>query len=142
MVIAARLDHVAIAANDTDAMVAWYEKILGLVVHASAGPNPPQKQKIYLIGPPSNSLNSGAGIPFGWMIEVMPKNDTPRHNRNSHESGLSHVAWYVPDFDAALAHLKSHNVKFLSDVISAVGGGRIISFEDCEGNMTQIVERK
>jgi len=135
--IAGRLDHVAIAADNTDAMAAWYEKVLGLVIHVSAGPNPPQTQKIHLIGPPSS-----VGINSGMMIEVMPKNDTPRHDRNSHESGISHVAWYVPDFDAALEHLKANNVKFLSDVISAVGGGRIISFADCEGNMTQIVERK
>jgi catechol 2,3-dioxygenase-like lactoylglutathione lyase family enzyme len=133
---AARIDHVAIAANDTTAMVAWYEKVLGLVTYVAAGPNPPQTQKVYLIGPPGGSLTTGS------MIEVMPRNDTPRHARNSHEPGYSHTAWYVTDFDAALAHLKAHNVTFLSDVIQAIGGGRIISFEDCEGNMTQIVERK
>ena len=76
------------------------------------------------------------------MIEVMPRNETARHERNSHEPGISHVAWAVADFDAALAHLKAKNVKFLSDVIAAIGGGRIISFADCEGNMMQIVERK
>ncbi len=138
MKIVARLDHVAIAAENTAEMVRWYEEVLGLVVHATAGPNPPQTQKVYLIGPPANA---GEGIPQGMMIEVMPRNSTPRHERNSHEPGISHVAWYVPDFDAALAHLKTKNVKFLSEVIQAVGGGRIISFADGEGNMMQIVER-
>ena len=137
MVIAGRLDHVAIAADDTEKMVGWYEKVLGLVVHASAGPNPPQKQKIFLIGPPG-----GEGIGQGMMIEVMPRNETVRHERNSHEPGLSHVAWYVGDFDGAYGHLKNCGVKFLSEVVTAVGGGRIISFSDCEGNMMQIVERK
>jgi catechol 2,3-dioxygenase-like lactoylglutathione lyase family enzyme len=137
--ISGRLDHVAIAAENTDTMVKWYEKILGLVVHVESGPNPPQTQKVYLIGPPAET---GKGIPQGMMIEVMPRNETPRHERNSHEPGLSHVAWYVYDFDAALAHLRASNVKFLSDVIAAIGGGRIVSFADCEGNMTQIVERK
>ena len=127
----------ALAANDTDAMVRWYKDVLGLVVHVESGPNPPQTQKVYLIGPPATH-----GVAQGMMIEVMPRNDTPRHERNSHEPGWSHTAWYVADFDAALAHLKKHNVKFLSDVIAAIGGGRIISFADCEGNMTQIVERK
>ena len=27
-------------------------------------------------------------------------------------------------------------------ILEALGGGRIISFADCEGNMMQIVERK
>ena len=139
MQIATRLDHVAIAADNTDAMVKWYEEMLGLVVHVASGPNAPQTQKVYLIGPPAGAAG---GILQGMMIEVMPRNDTARHERNSHEPGISHVAWAVADFDAALAHLKAKNVKFLSDVIPAIGGGRIISFADCEGNMTQIVERK
>jgi len=138
VVIAGRLDHVAIAADNTDAMVKWYEEALGLVVHVAAGPNPPQTQKVYLIGPPT----SNNGVAQGMMIEVMPKNETHRRERNSHEPGLSHVAWHVENFDAALAHLQSKNVTFLSDIIPAIGGGRIISFADCEGNMTQIVERK
>ncbi len=143
MVIAGRIDHVAIAAENTEAMAKWYERVLGLVTHAVAGPNPPQTQKVYMIGPPAANGSAGPeGIMQGTMIEVMPRNDTPRHNRNSHEPGISHVAWYVKDFDATLAHLREHKVKFLSEIIPAIAGGRIISFEDCEGNMTQIVERK
>jgi catechol 2,3-dioxygenase-like lactoylglutathione lyase family enzyme len=138
VIIAGRLDHVAIAAESTDAMVKWYEEVLGLVVHASGGPTPQQTQKVYLIGPPARE---GGGIGQGMMIEVMPRNATGRHERNSHEPGISHVAWYVVDFDAALGHLKGKGVRFLSEVIQAVGGGRIVSFADCEGNMTQIVER-
>ena len=136
MEIAKRLDHVAIAADDTQAMVAWYERVLGLTVHAVAGPNSKQKQNAYLIGP------AGGAVKAGMMIEVMPRNDTPRHTRDSHEPGLSHVAWVVSDFDGALAHLRSQQMRFLSDVLEALGGGRIISFADCEGNMMQIVERK
>jgi glyoxylase I family protein len=134
MQIAGRLDHVAIAAHSTDAMVAWYEKVLGLVVHAVAGPNPPQKQKVYLIGPPGN-------LAGGSMIEVMPRNDNPRAERLTHDPGLSHAAWYVADFDAALAHLKECEVTFSGDIVNAIGGGRLISFLDCEGNLMQIVER-
>jgi len=135
MKIAARLDHFAIAAADTKMMVDWYARVLGLVVHAEAGPLPPATQKTYLIGPP------GAGVNQGMMIEVMPKNASPRQARTLHDAGMSHSAWYVENFDEALAHLRACQVKFLSDIVTAVGGGRIISFEDCDSNMTQIVER-
>jgi catechol 2,3-dioxygenase-like lactoylglutathione lyase family enzyme len=143
VIIAGRLDHVAIAAESTDAMVKWYEEVLGLVVHAVAGPNPPQTQKIYLIGPPvpRGSRSAEDGIVHGMMIEVMPRNGVVRHERGPTDPGLSHVAWYVADFDGALGHLKAKGVRFLSEIVQAVGGGRIISFADCEGNMTQIVER-
>jgi catechol 2,3-dioxygenase-like lactoylglutathione lyase family enzyme len=142
MQIVSRLDHFAIAADNTAAMVKWYERVLGLVVHAEAGPNPPQTQKVFLVGPPTAHGAAGAqGIRQGMMIEVMPRNESPRAQRQSHDPGISHAAWYVADFDAALAHLRQCEVKFLSEVIQAVGGGRIISFADCEGNMMQIVER-
>jgi len=139
-IVTGRLDHVAIAAQDTAAMVRWYERVLGLVVHVEAGPNPPQKQKVYFIGPKVPPGRSG--LWQGMMIEVMPRNDTPRHERNSHEPGLGHVAWFVTDFDVAYAHLQACGVKFLGDIVQATGGGRLISFADCEGNMMQIVERK
>jgi len=133
-IVTGRLDHVAIAAADVEAMVQWYQRVLELKVVERAGPNAPQRQRVYLIGP--------GGLGDGMMIEVMPRNETPRHERNSHEPGLSHVAWCVADFDAALAHLQSQRVEFLGGIVQAVGGGRLISFADCEGNMMQIVERK
>ena len=97
---------------------------------------PPQKQKVHLVGPLANGLAAGS------MIEIMPRNDVPRNNRGSHDPGHSHLAWCVTDFDAGLAHLKAAGVKLLGETVEAIGGGRIISFEDCEGNMIQIVERK
>lgn len=135
-----RLDHFAIAAHDTVAMVAWYNRVLGLVVHVESGPTPPQTQKVFLIGPPVDGPGS-AGVRQGMMIEVMPKNDAPRFDRKTHDQGLSHVAWCVVDFDKALAHLKACNVQFLGEVVQAIGGGRLQSFSDCEGNMMQILER-
>jgi glyoxylase I family protein len=142
MRVVSRLDHLAVAAHDTTAMVKWYERVLGLVVHAEGGPNPPQTQKVYLIGPPVDSVAGGtAGVRQGMMIEVMPRNDTPRQERGSHDPGLSHAAWCVADFDCALRHLQQCGVTFVSDVVTATGGGRLISFLDCEGNMMQIVER-
>jgi len=145
MLIAGRLDHVAIAAEDTAAMVKWYGRVLGLVVHAEGGGgavNPASAQKTYLIGPPLVKGAVGRGIQQGSMMEIMPRNSTVRHERASLDAGLSHVAWYVADFDAAHGHLKECGVRFLSEVVQAVGGGRIISFADGEGNMMQIVERK
>ena len=139
-IVTGRLDHVAIAADDTAALVRWYERVLGLVVHVEAPPNPPQKQKAYLIGP--KVAPGRSALWQGMMIEIMPRNATPRHERRSHDPGLSHIAWYVTDFDLAYAHLQSCGVQFLGDVVSALGGGRLISFADSEGNMMQIVERK
>ncbi len=132
-----RLDHVAIAADNTELMVKWYQRMLGLVVVAQTDPQPPSNQATYLVGPPGP-----LGIHGGMLMEIMPRNDHVRRPRESHDAGISHVAWVVSDFDAAYAHLVSEGAGFIGSAVQAVGGGRLISFVDCEGNLMQIVERK
>ncbi len=134
------LDHTAIAADNTAELVAWYQRVLGLAIVAKKAPDKPGGQETYLIGPAGQSPPEES-IASGMMLEIMPRNDNPRPLRHSHDAGISHVAWKVADFDAALNHLQNMNVQLLSAVITAVGGGRIISFADGEGNLTQIVER-
>jgi len=130
------LDHVAIAADDTLSMVKWYQRMLGLEIVAQTEPQEPSGQRTYLIGPPCN-----VGVRHGMMLEVMPRNEHVRRPRDSHDPGISHVAWRVENFDAAYAHLSAAGVGFVGAVVQAVGGGRLISFVDCEGNLMQIVER-
>jgi catechol 2,3-dioxygenase-like lactoylglutathione lyase family enzyme len=52
------------------------------------------------------------------------------------------LALRVSDFDAACAQLKTAGVEFVGEPGLALGGGRIVSFRDPEGNELQIVERK
>jgi predicted enzyme related to lactoylglutathione lyase len=47
----------------------------------------------------------------------------------------------VSNFDEAYGKLKTLGVKFLFEPIAAVGGGKVVSFRDPEGNELQIVER-
>ncbi|HTV47856.1 MAG TPA: VOC family protein [Phycisphaerae bacterium] len=131
------LDHVAIAADDTQAMAQWYNRMLGLVILAQSEPQSPSKQRTYLIGPPKNKDVYGA-----MMMEIMPRNEHVRRPRDSHDAGISHVAWLVNNFDEMYSHLASQGVGFIGSVVQAIGGGRVISFVDCEGNLMQIVERK
>lgn len=134
------LDHAAIAADNTAELAAWYQRVLGLAVVAKKAADKTGGQETFLIGPASHAPPEKL-IGAGMMLEIMPRNDNPRPLRHSHDAGISHVAWKVADFDAALNHLRSLNVQLLSDVLIAVGGGRIISFADGEGNLMQIVER-
>lgn len=131
------LDHVAIAADNTELMVKWYRRMLGLVVVAQTDPQPPSNQATYLVAAPGAQGTCG-----GMMMEIMPRNDHVRRLRESHDAGISHVAWVVSDFDSAYGHLVSQGVGFIGSAVQAVGGGRLISFVDCEGNLMQIVERK
>jgi glyoxylase I family protein len=77
------------------------------------------------------------------MIELMPTKDAgPKPETVARFApGIRHIALRVRNFDAAYTDLKMSGIKFLGEPGDAVGGGRIVSFRDPEGNELQIVER-
>lgn len=125
------IDHPAISCHHVQKQIDWYCRNLGMKLIASDGKDPVSA----LVG-----FSDKVG---GAMIELMPVKDTgpepeiqPRY-----QPGLRHLAIRVSNFDEAYAKLKAAGVKFLFEPIPAVGGGRIVSFRDPEGNELQIVER-
>jgi glyoxylase I family protein len=55
--------------------------------------------------------------------------------------GWRHVALRVSNFEEAYSRLKKLGVEFLFEPVESVGGGKVVSFRDPEGNELQIVER-
>ena len=56
-------------------------------------------------------------------------------------SGFRHLALRVESLDAAKAELERRGVKFSEGERPAAGGGRVLFFEDAEGNLLHFVER-
>ena len=127
------IDHPAISCRDVNRQVDWYCRNLGMRQVASDGKSPP-----------SVLLGYDATASSGTMIELMPVRDNgPDPDAFArYQPGLRHLALRVANFEKAYQELKSLGVKFLFEPINnAVGGGKIVSFRDPEGNELQIVER-
>jgi glyoxylase I family protein len=118
------VDHPAVACRDVDALADWYCDVLGY-------------KKFHRDDKPVWMLQA----PDGSLIEIMPEDDTDRPDRTTWTPGWSHLALRVSDFEAAEKALDQHQVKWQGEAVAAIGGGRVRSFEDPEGNMLQIVER-
>ena len=118
------IDHPAIAVKDVDKMTDWYCDVFGYVKYFR------HDKPVWMLKAPDNSL-----------FEVMPVDDTTRPERTIWTPGWSHLALRVKNIDQAIARLDSHNVTWTSDLIDAIGGGRVRAFSDPEGNMWQVVER-
>ena len=61
-----------------------------------------------------------------------------------HGPGYQHVAYRVPDLDAAIAELREQGVRFQTDEpLDGVGGARVIFVEEADtaGLQTELVER-
>jgi glyoxylase I family protein len=68
--------------------------------------------------------------------------ETPLTDRGNNKlAGFRHIALRVDSLDAAKAELTGRGVKFKEEIHPAAGGGRVLFFEDGEGNLLHLVER-
>lgn len=118
------IDHPAVAAEDVDELADWYCRVLGY-------------RKAFRHEKPVWMLQA----PDGTLLEVMPRDETPRPERTTWTPGWSHLALRVRDFDAAVRYLDDRGVRWTGEAVEAIGGGRVRSFRDPDGNMLQIVTR-
>lgn len=118
------IDHPAIACDDTVKLSEWYCSVLGYVIMARTD------NDTFIIKAPD-----------GTYIEMMPRDESQRPDRNVCTPGLSHLALRVSDLDEAVKALEKAGVKWMGEAIAAVGGGTLRSFYDPEGNMLQVVYR-
>ena len=118
------IDHPAVAAEDVDRLADWYVETLGY-------------ERVFRHEKPVWILRARDGT----LLEVMPRDDTPRPERTTWTPGWSHLAIRVSDFDAAERLLTERGVEWTGEEAEAIGGGRVRNFLDAEGNMIQILER-
>jgi glyoxylase I family protein len=119
------VEHIAIPAADPLALKNWYEQVLGAREVFNNGQTP------------LTCLISLANVWF----EIY-KADAPLPERGNNKlAGFRHLALRVPSLDAAKAELEKRGVKFTEEVRPAAGGGKVLFFEDGEGNLLHFVER-
>jgi len=119
------VEHIAIVAKNPVALKNWYERVLGAREVWSNGQNPP------------TCLVSLGGVWF----EIYPADKSLPDTANNKLAGFRHLALRVDSLDAAKAELEKRGVKFTEAERPAAGGGRILFFADCEGNLLHLVER-
>ena len=118
------IDHPAVAAEDVDALADWYVEMLGY-------------EKVFRHDKPVWILRASDET----LLEIMPRDETPRPERTTWTPGWSHLAIRVSNFDRAQAVLDAKGIVWTGDEVPAIGGGRVRNFADPDGNMLQILER-
>jgi glyoxylase I family protein len=119
------VEHIAIPAANPVALKRWYERVLGAQPVWDNGQNP---------------LTCLISLGSVWF-EIYQA-ETPLDERGNNKlAGFRHLALRVPSIDAAKAELETRGVKFTEEVRPAAGGGKVLFFEDAEGNLLHFVER-
>ncbi|HXR49074.1 MAG TPA: VOC family protein [Candidatus Limnocylindrales bacterium] len=120
------IEHVAIPSPDPAALKSWYEQVLGTHEIFNNGQSPPT----CLIA-----------LPGGGWFEIYAAEGAPENRGNNKLAGFRHIALRVDSMEAARVELEKRGVKFGEEIRPAAGGGRVLFFEDCEGNLLHLVER-
>lgn len=121
------IEHVAIAARDSEKLAAWYSQHLDFKLTASVD-NGPGKPKTCFI-----QLN-------GNFIEVMPGvKELPQRDNTDH--GISHVAIIVSDFNAAVQKIDATGSPRDGGERAGPWGSRIQFYRDPEGNLFHLLWR-
>ncbi len=122
------VEHIGIPAADPLSLKNWYVRVLGGRTVWDNGQTPP------------SSLVALAG---GAMLEIYPANHAPNPGRgDNQQAGFRHVALRVDSIEAAKAELTRRGVQFAEEIRPAAGGGKVLFFEDGEGNLLHLVERR
>ncbi len=121
-------EHLAIPSQNPIGLCDWYVRVLGAREIFNNGQKPPTLL---------------LALPGGGWFEIYPATATPtlEDRRNNKLAGFRHVALRVDSIDAAKAELEMRGVKFTEEPRPAAGGGRVLFFEDGEGNLLHLVER-
>jgi glyoxylase I family protein len=119
------VEHIGLAARDPIALRTWYERVLGaeLVWDISQSP-------------PAVLLSLG-----GTTLEIYSAETHIASTSNNRLAGWRHIALRVESLEAAKRVLEEAGVTFTEPVKPAGGGGRVLFFNDPEGNLLHLVER-
>lgn len=120
------LEHIGLAARDSEALKDWYVRVLGAEVRFNNCAEPPA----FLLA-----------LPGGPLLEIYPAGFAKTETRDNSLAGLRHLALRVASLEAAQASLVSRGVSFDEPIQPAGGGGRVLFFSDPEGNLLHLVER-
>jgi glyoxylase I family protein len=120
-----KVEHLAIVAKDPVTVKNWYERVLGVREVFNNGQTPPT----YLVA-----------LGNLWF-EIYAAEKSVPDTANNKLAGFRHLALRVDSLDAAKAELEKRGVTFTEAERPAAGGGRVLFFADCEGNLLHFVER-
>ena len=126
-VINARIEHIGLPAREPEGVKDGYVRVLDArVVFARSEPRP-----AYLLALPGG----------GALLEVYQANRAVADTADHTLAGWRHVALHVESIEAAREILAARGVRFSEPVKPAGGGGRVLFFQDPEGNLLHLVER-
>ena len=121
-----KVEHIGLPSRDPVVLKDWYVAVLGADLVFDNGQTPPAFF-VRLAG--------------GLMLEIYEGDFAVKETADNKLNGFRHLALRIASIESAKAELESRGVRFSEQVKPAGGGGRVLFFNDCDGNLLHLVER-
>ena len=119
------IEHVAVVADDPEALAKWYCETLGFEMVEAR-----KDSQTYFIG-----------LAGGGVLEILPSNQAGRTDPDARDAGIRHIALSVEDFDAVHQGLGERGIAFAGPKLDLPDGTQMDFFPDPEGNLLQLINR-
>ena len=124
------IDHVAIAVNDLDAAIAWYEEVFGaIVVH----------REVVESDGVSEALIKVADSYIQLLTPTRPDSPVAKYLEKKGE-GLHHVGYRVNDCEAALASVKAYGGRLIDEAPRPGSRGTMVAFVHPKTSFGTLIE--
>ena len=120
------VEHIGLAAREPTELAEWYQRVFGAKLVLKIDQAPPA----YFLE-----------LPGGLIVEIYKGEFSLADTSVNRLTGWRHVALKVDSIEAAREQLVAQNLTFAESVKPAGGAGRILFFQDPEGNLLHLVER-
>jgi methylmalonyl-CoA/ethylmalonyl-CoA epimerase len=124
------IDHVAIAVNDIDAAIAWYEDVFGaVVVHREAVESDGVDEALIRVADSYIQL----------LTPTRPDSPVAKYLAKNGE-GLHHVAYRVDDCAEALDAVKASGARVIDEVPRPGSRGTLVAFVHPKASFGTLIE--
>ena len=120
------VEHIGLPARDPRRLMEWYVNTLGAQLRYEDGQTAPA----FFVA-----------LSDGLMFEIYQASNSLKETGDNKLSGWRHLALCVDSIETVKAELEQRGVKFTESIKPAGGGGRVLFFQDAEGNLLHLVER-
>lgn len=125
-----RIDQIAIAVEDLDGALAFYERAFGLTARS---------REIVASDGVEEAMIDVGGVSLQLLAPTEPGSPVARFLA-SRGPGLHHVGFGVASIDDALEHLRAHDVALIDEEPRVGGGGHHIAFVHPKATSGVLVE--
>ncbi len=121
-----RIEHIGLAATKPEDLRSWYVEVMGAIELWTDGQFPPA----FLVR-----------LPAGEILEIYPSTSSLAETSDNKLGGWRHLALRVNSIEESKKVLEASGVIFDQPIRQAGGKGRVLFFQDPEGNLLHLVER-